>query len=67
MVEQIFPAACGGPMLQERERVRRGCPVPHSPKVTLSVTCGNNKEGRRGAWRELEPRKGGGKVLSLSV
>ena len=67
MVEQIFTAARGGPMLQQRKRMRRKKGPPIASLKGLSVTCGNNKEGRRGAWSELEPGKGGGKVFSLSV
>lgn len=66
MVEQIFPGAHGEPQLQQRKRVRRKKELPIALLKRLSVTCGDNK-GRRGAWSELEPGKGVGKVFSLSV
>lgn len=67
MVEQIFPAACEGLMLQQRKIVSRKKELPSAPPKGQSATSGGYKEGRRGAWSELEPGKHGGKLFSLSV
>lgn len=67
MVEQIFPAAYGRLMLQQGKIVRRKKGLPSASPKGRSATCGGNKEGRRGAWGELEPGKLRGKVFSLSV
>lgn len=67
MVEQIFPAACGGLMLQQGNIVRSKKGLLSASPKRQSATSGGNKEGKRAAWGELEPGKHGGKMFSLSV
>lgn len=64
---EIFPAARGGLMLQQRKIVRRKKGLPSASPKGQSATSSDNKEGRRCAWSELEPGKHGGKVFSLNV
>lgn len=67
VVEQIFPAACGRLMLQQRKIMRRKKGFSSALWKGQSATSGGNKEGTRGTWSELEPGTHGGKVFSLGV
>lgn len=62
MVEQIFPAACGGLMLQQRKIVSRTKELPSASPKGQSATSGGYKDRRRGS-----PGNHGGKVFFLSV
>lgn len=62
MVEQIFPATCGGLMLQQGNIARRKKGLLSASPKRQSATSGGNT-----AWGELEPGKHDGKMFSLSV